>query len=186
MGEYPQSGTALAPVQLTNQCNTSLSNNTLCVIDVWGKSPVHRRRMRRPRPRPCPASRAELHDHGKRRLGVPPQAPEFRDHGEWWGRSEALPRTGSRRPSPAFTATVAADRDKPGGKWLVSVKSGDRESPGRREWPVIIGGLAAVARRAKSEGAAPRPFMILKDFPEGVRKILQDHGSTAGGTTESP
>jgi len=42
----PQSGTALAPVQLTNPCNTSTSNNTLCVIDVWGKSPVHGSRRR--------------------------------------------------------------------------------------------------------------------------------------------
>ena len=48
----PQSGTALAPVQLTNPCNTSTSNNTLCVIDVWGKSPVQAHRMR-----PTPSSR---------------------------------------------------------------------------------------------------------------------------------
>jgi hypothetical protein len=39
--------------------------------------------------------------------------------------------------------------------------------------------------RDKSEGAAtPQPFMILKDFPEGVWKILQDHGSTAGGAAK--
>jgi len=51
VGKDPQSGTALAPVQLTNPCNTSMSNNTPCVIDVWGKSPVHGRRMR-----PTPAA----------------------------------------------------------------------------------------------------------------------------------
>jgi hypothetical protein len=37
-----------------------------------------------------------------------------------------------------FTATVAAYRDKPGRKSSVSVKSGHRESPGRREWLVIM------------------------------------------------
>ena len=59
MGKYPQSGTALAPVQLTNPCNTSMLNNTPCVIDVWAKSPVHGRRVPptpsgRPRQGPAP------------------------------------------------------------------------------------------------------------------------------------
>jgi hypothetical protein len=54
-------------------------------------------------------------------------------------------------------------------------------------------GPAAPARKALhsgqegSEGAAiPLPFMILKDFTQGVWKILQDHGSGAGGTTPTP
>jgi hypothetical protein len=37
-----------------------------------------------------------------------------------------------------FTAAVTADWDKPGGKSPVGVKSGYRESPGRREWLVIM------------------------------------------------
>src|SRR5690242_20377965 len=32
------------------------------------------------------------------------------------------------------------------------------------------------ARRTKSEGAAPRPFMILKDFPEGYGKSFRIMG----------
>ena len=44
------------------------------------------------------------------------------------------------------------------------------------------GEVVAGVRRARSETAAPAPpFMILKDFPEGLWKILQDHGSGAGG-----
>jgi hypothetical protein len=38
----------------------------------------------------------------------------------------------------------------------------------------------------KSEAATPRPFMILKDFPEEVWKSLHDHGSTAGGRLRFP
>jgi hypothetical protein len=34
--------------------------------------------------------------------------------------------------------------------------------------------------------ATPQPFMILKDSPEGVWKVLQDHGSTGGGTAGFP
>ena len=45
MGKYPQSGTALAPVQLTNPCNTSTSKDTPCVIDVWEMWPVHPHRL---------------------------------------------------------------------------------------------------------------------------------------------
>jgi hypothetical protein len=45
----------------------------------------------------------------------------------------------------------------------------------------LLGGIA------KPEIATPvPPFMILKDFPEGVWRILQDHGSTVGGTAVSP
>ena len=99
----------------------------------------------------------------------------------WRGKPEAAASAATVGPRLARTRDITGsggtDRaNRPPKRPNVVISRHDHGSGGGGGW------------RAKSEipGPITPPFMILKDFPEGLWKILHDHGSGGRGTTDFP